>query len=100
MSVLTREAILAELDAGPLRIKTETEELAFALLTGILRVTEQGVTILARQAFPAEEIDLPAVRKQREEIEGTLATSPDTESLRLELACLQVQERVGERHAS
>ena len=90
---------LAELDAGPLRIKADGEERAFALLTGVLRVTEQGVTILAREAIPAEEIDLPAVRKRREEIEEALATGPEMASLRLELACLRAQERVGARRA-
>jgi len=90
---------LAELDAGPLRIKTEEREFAFALLTGLLRVTEQGVTILAREAIPAKEIDLSAVRKRREEIEKALATNSKTEALRLQLACLKAQERVGERHA-
>lgn len=91
--------LLAVLDAAPLRIKTAEGEYAFALLAGVLRVSEKGVTILAREAIPATEIDLAAVEKRRAEIEETLATSPDVESLRFELACLRAQERVGERHA-
>jgi len=90
---------LAELDAGPLRIKTDTEVHSFAVLTGLLRVTEQGVEILAREAIPAAQIDLPAVQKQRQEIEEALLSNPEMESLRRELACLQAQERVGERLA-
>jgi len=90
---------LAELDAGPLRIKTNAKEHAFAVITGLLRVTEQGVTILAREAIPATEIDLAAVKKRREEVEVVLSSTPETESLRLELACLRAQERVGERLA-
>ena len=90
---------LAELDAGPLRIKTDAEEHTFAVLTGLLRVTEQGVAILAREAIPATEIDLPAVQKRREEVEEALSSNPEMEPLRLELACLLAQERVGERLA-
>lgn len=90
---------LAELDAGPLRIKTDAEEHTFAVLTGLLRVTEQGVAILAREAIPATEIDLPAVQKRREEVEAALPSNPEMELLRLELACLKAQERVGERLA-
>jgi F-type H+-transporting ATPase subunit epsilon len=90
---------LAELDAGSLRIKTDAEEHTFAVLTGLLRVTEQGVSILAREAIPAAAIDLPAVQKRREEVEEALSSNPQMESLRLELACLLAQERLGEKLA-
>lgn len=90
--------LLAVLDAGPLRIKTDEGERAFALVTGLLRVSPEGVMILAHKAVPAEEIDLSEVHKRLAEVKEEFAKDPARETLRLELMGLRVQERVGECH--
>lgn len=90
--------LLAILDNAPLRIKTEKGEHAFALLTGLFRVSKEGVMILAQEAIPSEEIDLFAVRQRRAEIEQELPITQEKDELLRELAALRTKERVKERH--
>lgn len=90
--------LLAALNTAPLRIVTDEGEHIFAVLAGALSVAEDGVTILAQEAIPVEEIDLAAVRDRRAKIEQEIATAGETEILRSELALLRVQERVVGRH--
>ncbi len=90
--------LLAILDNAPLRIKTEKGEHAFALLTGLLRVSKEGVMILAQEATPSEEIDLFAVRQRLTKIEQELPITQEKDELLRELAALRTQERVKERH--
>lgn len=90
--------LLAILDNAPLRIKTEKGEHAFALLTGLLRVSKEGVMILAQEAIPSEEIDLFAVRQRLTKIEQELPITQEKDELLRELAALRTQERVKERH--
>lgn len=90
--------LLAILANAPLRIKTEKGEHAFALLTGLLRVSKEGVMILAQEAIPSEEIDLFAVRQRLTKIEQELPITQEKDELLRELAALRIQERVKERH--
>ena len=90
--------LLAILDNAPLRIKTEKGEHAFALLTGLLRVSKEGVMILAQEATPSEEIDLFAVRQRLTKIEQELPITQEKDELLRKLAALRTQERVKERH--
>jgi len=90
--------LLATLDNASLRIKTEKGEHAFALLTGLLRVSKEGVMILAQEATPSEEIDLFAVRQRLTKIEQELPITQEKDELLRELAALRTQERVKERH--
>jgi F-type H+-transporting ATPase subunit epsilon len=90
--------LLAVLDNAPLRIKTEKGEHAFALLEGLLRVSKEGVMILAQEAIPSEEIDLSAVQKRRAEIEQELPSTKEKDELLRELAALRMKEWVKERH--
>jgi len=90
--------LLAILDNAPLRIKTEKGEHAFALLTGLLRVSKEGVMILAQEAIPSEEIDLFAVRQRLTKIEQELPITQEKDELLRELAALRTKERVKERH--
>jgi len=90
--------LLAILDNAPLRIKTEKGEHAFALLTGLLRVSKEGVMILAQEAIPSEEIDLFAVRQRLTKVEQELPITQEKDELLRELAALRTKERVKERH--
>lgn len=90
--------LLAILDNAPLRIKTEKGGHAFALLTGLLRVSKEGVMILAQEAIPSEEIDLFAVRQRLTKIEQELPITQEKDELLRELAALRTKERVKERH--
>jgi F-type H+-transporting ATPase subunit epsilon len=90
--------LLAALDTAPLRIKTSDGEHVFAILSGALRVSADGVTILAQEAIPREEIDLATVKDRRSKIEQELAEAKEKGLLQRELALLAVEERVVERH--
>jgi len=90
--------LLSILDNAPLRIKTEKGEHAFALLTGLLRVSKEGVMILAQEAIPSEEIDLFAVRQRLTKVKQELLITQEKDELLRELATLRTQERVKERH--
>lgn len=90
--------LLAVLDPSPLRIKTSAEEHVYALLGGLLRVEQTGVTITAEQAISVDEIDLAEVKGRRTEMDEQLKATPDDEKLLRELEILSVQERIKERH--
>jgi len=90
--------LLSILDNAPLRIKTEKREHAFALLTGLLRVSKEGVMILAQEAIPSEEIDLFAVRQRLTKVEQELPITQEKDELLRKLAALRTKERVKERH--
>ncbi len=90
--------LLAALTTAPLRIVTDDGEHTFAVLAGALSVSKDGVTILAQEAIPAEEIDPVAVTERRKKIEQEIVTAEEKEILRCDLALLQVQERMVERH--
>ncbi len=93
--------LLAALNASPLTIKTEQQEHVFALSGGVIQVTEEGVTILARQAIPAAKIDMAAVSTRKQELENSQDTEKediDDQASRKqeEIAFLNVQEKIGE----
>ncbi len=93
--------LLAALGASPLRIKTEEQEHIFALSGGVIQVTKAGVTILARQAIPAAEIDINAVSARKRELENAEHTSIEgtnehASARREEIAFLNVQKTIGE----
>lgn len=93
-AVMDRHApLLAALGPSPLRIKTESEEHVFALSGGVLQVTANGVTILAHEAVPAEEIDVAFVNARREEL-----ASFDSAQREQEIAYLDIQKKLGENH--
>jgi len=83
----------ATLDSAPLRIKTHEGVHTFAILTGVLRVSREGVTIVSPQVICAQEIDLAAVKARKETVEKKLAEAQDKTALLHELAALQAQER-------
>jgi F-type H+-transporting ATPase subunit epsilon len=93
--------LLAALDASPLRIKAQGHEYTFALSGGVIQVTKSGVTILAREAIPASEIDLAAVTARRRELENTKDLQTDEMNAKdsptqEEIAFLIVQEKIGD----
>ena len=99
-AVMTGHApLLAALDTAPLRIKTDNREHVFAVGSGVLRVSADGVMILVQEAIAVEEIDLPAVKARRAEIEQELAEAEEKDLLQRELALLRVEEQVVKAHA-
>jgi F-type H+-transporting ATPase subunit epsilon len=99
-AVMTGHApLLAALDTAPLRIKTDDGERVFAVGSGVLRVSADGVMILAQEAIAVEEIDLSAVKARRIEIEQEIAEAEEKDLLQRELALLRVEERVVKDHA-
>ena len=95
--------LLAALGPSPLRIKTDNEEHVFALRGGVLQVTADGVTVLAHEAIPSGEINLPAVNARREEIASTQAEATNeaqrgTSPSEQEIAFLDVQKKLGEHN--
>jgi len=103
-AVMDRHApLLASLGPSPLRIKTESEEHAFALSGGVLQVTTDGVMILAHEAIPAEEIDIADVNARRETLASAQPGATDSpqevpSDTEQEIAFLDVQKRLGEDH--
>jgi len=88
---------IATLEACPLRIKTEEDEQVFAINSGVIQVTETGVTILAQQAVPASDIDLEEVRAMSTELEHDNERADETGyAIKKEKAFLDVQEKIGE----
>ena len=77
--------LLAALVPGEVRVKTAEGEHGFVVAAGLLRVGTDGVTILAQDAVPREEIDLARVRARIAEIGEGDPT---------ELAFLRAQEKV------
>lgn len=60
--------------AGPLKVKQENGEYRVAALSeGILKVSEDGVTILASTAEWADEIDLERAEKAKQKAENILS---------------------------
>ena len=99
-AVMTGHApLLAALDTAPLRIKTDDGERVFAVGSGVLRVSADGVMILAQEAIAVEEIDLAAVKARCAEIEQEIAEAGEKDLLQRELTLLQVEERVMKDHA-
>ena len=99
-AVMTGHApLLAALDTAPLRIKTDDGERVFAVDSGVLRVSANGVMILAQGAIAVEEIDLAAVKARRAEIEEEIAEAGEKNLLQRELTLLQVEERMVKNHA-
>ena len=85
--------LLAALGPSPLRVKAEDGERAFALRGGVLQVTEDGVSVLAHEAIPAQEIDVAAVIA---DIEGlTNGELQEGSSRDEEIAFLSVQREMG-----
>ncbi len=98
-AVMARHApLLAVLDAGPLRVKTDREEFSFAVRRGLLRVQADRVTVLAEAAVPAGEVDLASLEVQMAETESALTLAETKEDLLRERAYLRAQKRIGERH--
>ncbi len=99
-AVMTGHApLLAALDTAPLRIKTDDGERAFAVASGALRVSADGVMILVQEAIAVEEIDLAAVKARCVEIEQEIAEAEEKDLLQRELALLRVEERMVKNHA-
>jgi len=98
-AVMARHApLLAVLDAGPLRVKTDREELLFVVRGGLLRVLEDRVTVLAEAAIPAPEVDLVSLEVRMAETESALALAPKKQDLLRERAYLRAQKRTKEKH--
>jgi len=98
-AVMARHApLLAVLDAGPLRVKTDREELLFAVRGGLLRVLEDRVMVLAEAAIPADEVDLASLEVRMAETESALALTLKKQDLLRERAYLRAQKRTKERH--
>jgi F-type H+-transporting ATPase subunit epsilon len=99
-AVMTGHApLIAALDTAPLRIKTDNGERVFAIGAGVLRVSVDGVMILAQEAIAVEEIDLSEVKARRVEIEQEIAEAEEKDLLQRELALLRVEERMVKNHA-
>ncbi len=79
--------LLAALVPAPLRVKAGGQEYRFAVSSGLLRVDKSGVTVLAQEAIPAEEVDVASVRSR-------IAKLADAEGTEEELAFLRVQEMI------
>ena len=86
--------LIAALDDAPLRIKAKESEHTFAVLKGVLRVSEDGVAILAQDAVPKEEIDLESLTRRRDEIKRELSGAENKEHLVDELRALRAQEKI------
>ncbi|MCD6495144.1 ATP synthase F1 subunit epsilon [Candidatus Bipolaricaulota bacterium] len=103
-AIMDRHApLLAALGPSLLRMKTDNEEYVFALSGGVLQVTPDGVTVLADEAIPATEIDIAAVNARREELTSTKGDTSesqqeDTSQNEQEIAFLDVQKMLGEKH--
>ena len=60
--------------AGPLKVKQENGEYRVAALSeGILKVSDEGVTVLSSTAEWADEIDLERAEKAKQKAENILA---------------------------
>lgn len=59
--------------AGPLRVKDSNGEREAALSEGILKVSDEGVTVLASAAEWADEIDLERAEKAKQKAENILS---------------------------
>jgi F-type H+-transporting ATPase subunit epsilon len=88
--------LFARLEAAPLRIKTaDKKEHTFAVTAGILRVSENEVTILAQKVIPAEKIELASIQDRMEKIKQEIqsANEEDRERLEKEMTELRAQTR-------
>ena len=61
--------LLALLDVGPLRVRSDKEELRAVIDGGFLHVRDDRVDVLAEHAEMESEIDVEAERARREELE-------------------------------
>jgi F-type H+-transporting ATPase subunit epsilon len=61
--------LLALLDVGPLRVKTDGEEIRAVIDGGFLHVRDDRVDVLAEHAEQEGDIDVAAERSRREELE-------------------------------
>jgi F-type H+-transporting ATPase subunit epsilon len=84
--------LLAELQPGPVRIKTPSEEIVFACSGGVLDVKDDVVSVLVFDAIRADEIDLDDARRATED------PGLDDAARRRALARLALLERVKEGH--
>jgi F-type H+-transporting ATPase subunit epsilon len=76
--------LLAELAAGPVRIKTASDELQFACFGGTVAVEDDRMVILGSEIVPREEIDLEAARRRAADV-GRSDAERDVARARLRL---------------
>lgn len=73
IGILPRHApLLARLRPGEIRVKTQTEELAFYVSGGMLEVQPHVVSVLADTAVRARDLDEAAALKAKEHAEESL----------------------------
>ena len=89
--------LLAVLDAAPLRVKTPEREVIFAVRGGLLRVSDNTVTVLAEAIVRADAVDLLRVDADIRKTEDSLPKAEDKEGLLRELRYLRAQRRAKER---
>ncbi len=71
--------LITALNAGELRVKIEQQEETFAISGGFMEVGADGVTVLARTAEHAQEIDIARAAAARERAEQLLKEGPPPE---------------------
>lgn len=88
--------------AGPLKVKQENGEYRTAALSeGILKVSEDGVTVLASTAEWADEIDLERAEKAKQKAEDILSDQSridefDRAEIKLKRALVRIS--IGKQH--
>jgi len=90
--------MLVALRAGAVRVRTEGGDRIFACAPGVLRVGAQSVTILAPTGLPADEIDLPSVRRRLDQLVADADGPSGDPRLRREIAELETLRTVGEAY--
>jgi len=78
--------LLAELVAGPVRIRTASGERQFACFGGTLAVEGDRIVILGSEIVPREEIDLVAARHRAT---GAVGSDAEREAARTRLRLLE-----------
>ncbi|WP_153720854.1 F0F1 ATP synthase subunit epsilon [Sporosarcina cascadiensis] len=76
-------AMVAPLQIGALRLKTDGKTETVAVHGGFIEVRPEVVTVLAQSAEMAESIDIARAKKAAEKAESDLKTKTDSLDLRL-----------------
>lgn len=95
VTILPRHApLIATLGVGVLRYRRAGREVALAIVGGFFEVSDDRVTVLADEAFAAEEIDVPAARRELEEGRAALRTAAGEEQRRARLQIERAQAKI------
>lgn len=89
------ENYVANLPAGPFKVKTDSKFRIAAISGGVLKVSKESTTILAMAAEWAEEIDLDwAKRSQEDAMKRLKESKSDYEQRRAELKLKRALNRI------